>query len=111
MLATQKFKRVNNRLRDFSMETVVCRSFWFIQFNTVRDDTQLKWDKDEMDFLGPVKYHSIYKRNIDLFSAYDTYSSVVLDKSLSTSNLFSPANAPPLAGADAGVINKIKRRY
>lgn len=51
MLATQKFKRVNNRLRDFSLETVKCTNFGFIQINLVRDDTTLHWDKTEMDFV------------------------------------------------------------
>ena len=54
-LATQKFKRINNRLRDFSNETVICRHFGFIQFNIVRDDSSLHWDKDEMDFVGNKK--------------------------------------------------------
>lgn len=95
MLATQKFKRINNRLRDFSLETVCCRNFGFIQFNLVRDDTSLHWDKDEMDFVGNRKYIYIFKRNVELFNSYDTFSSIKIDKNLSTSSLLSPAAVPP----------------
>lgn len=95
MLATQKFKRVNNRLRDFSLETVKCCHFWFIQINIVRDDTTLHWDKQEMDFIGNKKYIYIFKRNNDLFNSFDTFASVKIDKNLSTTSLFSTAAAPP----------------
>ena len=95
MLATQKFKRVNNRLRDFSLETVKCFNFWFVQINVVRDDTTLHWDKEEMDFIGNKKYVYIFKRNNELFNSFDTFASVKIDKNLNTSSLFSPAAAPP----------------
>lgn len=95
MLATQKFKRVNNRLRDFSLETVKCCHFWFIQINVVRDDTTLHWDKEEMDFIGDKKYIYIFKRNNDLFNSFDTFASVKIDKNLNSSSLFIPAAAPP----------------
>lgn len=111
-IATQKFKRVNNRLRDFSSETVKCSSFWFIQCNTVRDDSRLMWDKDEMDFVGPKKYIYIFKRNKDLFSRYDTLAKISLNKNknLSTSTLYTPVS-PPTPPAAAGVYEvKIKRR-
>lgn len=107
-IATQKFKRVNNRLRDFSLETVQCRSFWFFQINIVRDDTTLHWDKDEMDFVGRKKYIYIFKRNNELFNSYDTFASVKIDKSLNTATLFSPAPAPPpaLAEKSGGIFKK-----
>ena len=53
-LGSQQFKRVNNRLRDFSMQTIQCRNFGRFQINSVRDDRKLHWDKEEMDFVGPV---------------------------------------------------------
>ena len=68
MLATQKFKRVNNRLRDFSLETVKCNHILNFQINTVRDDTTLIWSKDEMDFIGQRKYIYIFKRHDDLYT-------------------------------------------
>ena len=95
MLATQKFKRINNRLRDFSLETVKCCHFWFIQFNIVRDDTSLHWDKDEMDFVGQKKYIYIFKRNNDLFNSFNTFASIHIDKNINTSGLFTSAAAPP----------------
>lgn len=104
MLATQKFKRVNNRLRDFSLETVKCCHFWFIQFNIVRDDTTLHWDKDEMDFVGLKKYIYIFKRNNDLFKSFDTFASIKIDKNINTNNLFSPAAAPPPPQEKRGFI-------
>jgi len=103
-LATQKFKRINNRLRDFSNETVLCKHFGFLQINVVRDDSSLHWDKDEMDFIGNKKYIYIFKRNIQLFNSYDTFSSVHLDKNISTRSLLDPAPAPPQAQARRGVI-------
>ena len=106
MLATQKFKRVNNRLRDFSLETVKCIHFWFIQINIVRDDTSLHWDKDEMDFVGNKKYIYIFKRNNELFNCYDTFATIKIDKNISTSSLFSPAAAsPPPQEKRGGIIN------
>ena len=105
MLATQKFKRINNRLRDFSLETVCCRNFGFIQINIVRDDTSLHWDKEEMDFVGDRKYIYIFKRNKELFDSYDTYSSIKIDKNISTSSLFSPAAAPPPPQEKRGIFN------
>lgn len=106
MLATQKFKRVNNRLRDFSLETVKCCHFWFIQFNIVRDDTTLHWDKDEMDFVGLKKYIYVFKRNNDLFNSFDTFASIKIDKNINTNNLFSPAAAPPPPQEKRGFIFK-----
>lgn len=108
MLATQKFKRVNNRLRDFSLETVKCCHFWFIQFNIVRDDTTLHWDKDEMDFVGLKKYIYVFKRNNDLFNSFDTFASIKIDKNINTNNLFSPAAAPPPPQEKRGFIFKRK---
>lgn len=94
-LSTQKFKRVNNRLRDFSMETVFCNHLGFVQVNTVRDDTRLHWDKNEMDFVGDVKYRYIFKRNVKLFNAFDTFQSIKIDKNLNTTSLFSAPAPPP----------------
>lgn len=108
MIATQIFKRVNNRLRDFSLETVVCRSFWFLQINTVRDDTTLHWDKKEMDFVGRKKYTYVFKRNNKLFDSYNTFASVKLNTQISTASLFTPSPAPPLATSEraSGLFNK-----
>lgn len=94
-LGSQQFKRVNNRLRDFSMQTIQCRNFGRFQINSVRDDRKLHWDKEEMDFVGPVIEYRIFKRNLDLFNSYDTYAGVKLDKNISTSSLFVPAAVPP----------------
>lgn len=106
MLATQKFKRVNNRLRDFSMETVFCHNFWFCQVNVVRDDTSLKWDKDEMDFVGQKKYTYIFKRNNRLFSLFDTFASVKIDKNINSLNLLAERASPPAPQIDWGKITK-----
>ena len=83
-LGSQEFKRVNNRLRDFSMQSVLCRNFGRFQINAVRDDRKLHWDKQEMDFVGPVLEYRIFKRNVDLFNAYDTYAGVKLNKNFKT---------------------------
>ena len=106
MLATQKFKRVNNRLRDFSMETVFCHNFWFFQVNVVRDDTSLKWDKDEMDFVGQKKYTYIFKRNNRLFNLFDTFASVKIDKNINSLNLLAERASPPAPQIDWGKITK-----
>ena len=108
MLATQKFKRVNNRLRDFSLETVKCYNFWFIQINVVRDDTTLHWDKNEMDFVGNKKYTYIFKRNNNLFNSFDTFASIKIDKNLNSSSLFTPAAAPPPPQVEKGGLFKKK---
>lgn len=111
MLATQKFKRVNNRLRDFSLETVKCCHFLNLQINIVRDDTTLHWDKEEMDFIGRKKYMYIFKRNNELYKRYDTFASVHIDKNLSTSSLLQPsstaANASLLSASD--IFSKHKK--
>lgn len=107
-IASQKFKRINNRLRDFSLETVICHHFLGLQINVVRDDTRLRWDKDEMDFIGDKKYTYIFKRHDDLYKRYDTFASIRLNTSLSTSSL-TPAASPPLAvGKEWGdIIDKL----
>ncbi len=111
MLATQKFKRVNNRLRDFSLETVKCCHFLNFQINIVRDDTTLHWDKEEMDFIGSKKYMYIFKRNNELYKRYDTFASVHIDKNLSTSSLLQPsstaANASLLSATE--IFSKHKK--
>lgn len=88
-LGSQKFKRINNRLRDFSMETVCCKHLGRIQINSVRDDTKSHFDKNEMDFVGPVKEYQIFKRNIELFNLYDTFEGVRLNKSIHSGSLLS----------------------
>ena len=90
-LGSQKFKRINNRLRDFSLETVQCRNIGRIQFNAIRDDTRLHFDKQEMDFVGPVKEYQIFKRNIELFNLYDTFEGVKLSTSVHSGSLVMPA--------------------
>lgn len=94
-LGSQQFKRVNNRLRDFSMQTIKCSHFGRFQINSVRDDTKLHWDKEEMDFVGPLIEYRIFKRNVDLFNSYDTFAGVKLNKTLSTGSLLSAAAVPP----------------
>ena len=76
-LGSQQFKRVNNRLRDFSMQTIQCRNFGRFQINSVRDDRKLHWDKYEMDFIGPLIEYRIFKRNVELFNAYDTFAGII----------------------------------
>ena len=105
MLATQKFKRVNNRLRDFSLETVKCNHILNFQINTVRDDTTLIWSKDEMDFIGQRKYIYIFKRHDDLYSRYDTFASIHLDTTTKTGSLIeSPSPATHIA---SGVFDEL----
>lgn len=107
-LGSQIFKRVNNRLRDFSMQTIKCYNFGRFQINSVRDDRRLHWDKDEMDFVGPIIEYRIFKRNVELFNSYDTFAGIHLDKNINTNNLFSPAAAPPPPQEKRGFIFKRK---
>lgn len=97
MISTQKFKRLNNRIRDFSLETVKCRSFLNFQVNTVRDDQSVQWDKEEMDFVGRKKYTYIFKRNNELFKRYDTYQNIKLQKGQNTTYLLTEKQPPPTA--------------
>lgn len=96
-VATQKFKRTNNRLRDFSLQTVKCRKFFSFQVNTVRDDTTTRWDKTEMDFVGDKLYTYIFKRHDDLYNSYDTFAKIKINKDIKTGNLLQPAVPPPPA--------------
>lgn len=76
-LNTQKFVRVNNRIRDFSKETVKCSTlFGIFQYNQVRDDKKLVWSKDEMDYVGAKKYSYIFKRHNRLYNSYDTLAKI-----------------------------------
>lgn len=109
-LGSQQFKRVNNRLRDFSMQTIKCNNFGRFQINMVRDDRRLHWDKEEMDFVGPIIEYRIFKRNVELFNSYDTFAGVKLDKNISTSSLFVPAAAPPPPQAEKRGILFIKKK-
>lgn len=92
MISSQKFKRVNNRIRDFSLESVQCRCFGNLQWNLVRDDTNLVFDKEQMDFVGTKKYSYIFKRNNELFNSYDTFQKINI--TTNTSSLFSPRGSP-----------------
>lgn len=98
-IATQKFKRTNNRLRDFSLRTVKCRSFLSFQYNVVRDDSTTRWDKQEMDFIGEKLYSYIFKRNNELYSSYDTFAKIKINTNLRTDYL-TPARAPAQAQAN-----------
>lgn len=94
-LNTQKFTRVNNRIRDFSKETVKCSTlFGIFQYNQVRDDKKLVWSKDEMDYIGAKKYSYIFKRHNRLYNSYDTLAKI---KTSTTKDepLLSGAAAPP----------------
>lgn len=113
MISVQKFKRLNNRLRDFSMETVVCSNLGFVQINQVRDDKNLKWDKEAMDFLGEKKYTYIFKRNDDLFRFYDTNQIIKLNKDIHTGGLLGDKPPPSSPAEVVGVPlskNKVKIR-
>lgn len=104
-LGSQEFKRINNRLRDFSMQTIKCNNFGRFQINAVRDDRKLHFDKEEMDFVGPVIEYRIFKRNVELFNSYDTFAGVKLNKNISTRSLFSPSAAPPQPTEKRGIFN------
>lgn len=110
MLATQKFKRVNNRLRDFSLETVKCGHFLNFQINLVRDDTTLYWDKQEMDFIGQKKYIYIFKRNNDLYKRFDTFATVHIDRNISTNSLLQATSTSP-AQASAIFGDMLKKHH
>lgn len=108
MISTQKFSRVNNRLRDFSLETVKCNNiFGFIQYNQVRSDEKLHWDKEEMDFVGSKKYSYIFKRNKQLFNSYDTYQKININKDIRVNNLFGAR--PPAPQTEQTI--KIKKGF
>lgn len=96
MISVQKFTRLNNRLRDFSLETVQCGHFGNIQINRVRDDRKLKWDREEMDFVGDKKFTYVFKRNNELFELYDTFQIIKLDTETKTSGLLG-SKPPPVA--------------
>lgn len=111
-VCSQKFKRLNNRLRDFSLETVICRSFLGIfQINIIRDDTTLHWDKDEMDFVGERKNTIIFKRHDALYDRYDTFASIHINKDLSTTSLLASESPPTPAGEWGKMLDDlIKKR-
>lgn len=94
-LGSQSFKRINNRLRDFSLQTIQCRNIGRIQINSVRDDRKLHWDKDEMDFVGPVIEYRIFKRNKELFNSYDTFAGVNLNTTSTTASLLQESFSTP----------------
>lgn len=108
-VCSQKFKRLNNRLRDFSLETVMCNNFLGFQINVVRDDTTLHWDKEEMDFIGQRKDTIIFKRHDNLYKEYDTFAGVKLNKNISTSSLLTAASPPPSQERWLGVLNQVNK--
>ena len=94
-LNTQKFTRVNNRIRDFSKETVKCSTiFGIFQYNQVRDDKKLVWSKDEMDYIGSKKYSYIFKRHNRLYNSYDTLAKIKTSQT-KDDNLIAAAAPPP----------------
>lgn len=98
MISTQQFTRLNNRIRDFSTESVLCSHFMNIQINQIRDDQKLAWDKNQMAYIGPKKYTTVFKRNNDLFKLYDTYQVIKIDKKLKMGGTLGAKSPPfPLA--------------
>ena len=96
-LNTQKFTRVNNRIRDFSKETVKCSTlFGIFQYNKVRDDKKLVWSKDEMDYIGAKKYSYIFKRHNLLYNSYDTLAKIKNSNTKDEPLLAAAAPPPPL---------------
>lgn len=106
-LGSQQFKRINNRLRDFSMQTIKCSHIGRIQINCVRDDTKLHWDKNEMDFIGPVIEYRIFKRNKELFSAYDTFAGVYINTKQKTTSILPAASPPPAERSWGEMLNNL----
>lgn len=94
-LNTQKFTRVNNRIRDFSKETVKCSTiFGIFQYNQVREDKKLVWSKEEMDYIGHKKYSYIFKRHNRLYNSYDTLAKIKTSQT-KDENLIAAAAPPP----------------
>ena len=95
-LNTQKFTRVNNRIRDFSKETVKCSTiFGILQYNQVREDKHLVWSKEDMDYIGKKKYSYIFKRHNRLYNSYDTLAKIKTSKTQDEPLLTAAAVSPP----------------
>lgn len=95
-LNTQKFTRVNNRIRDFSKETVKCSTlFGIFQYNSVRDDKKLVWSKEDMDYIGAKKYSYIFKRHNRLYNSYDTLAKIKTSTTKDEPLLTAAAVPPP----------------
>lgn len=107
-IATQKFKRVNNRLRDFSMRTIKCRNFFSIQYNVIRDDEDLVFDKEVMDFVGRRCGSFIFKRNNELFKKYDTLAKINIDMDRRTTTLLTARAPAPSAQEGASQVKERK---
>lgn len=109
-ISSQKFKRINNRIRDFSLETVQCRCFFKrYQWNLIRDDTDLVFDKETMDFIGKKKGSYIFKRSDELFNSYDTRQKIDITKNVS--NLFVQRGSPaPTPAQPENTLKSKKRR-
>lgn len=109
-IATQKFKRVNNRIRDFSMRTIKCKHLCSIQYNVIRDDEDLVFDKESMDFVGRRVGSFIFKRHNDLFKRYDTYAKTIIDTTKRTDTLLTArAPAPSSTAQEGAAVNKEKK--
>ena len=94
-LNSQKFVRVNNRIRDFSKETVKCSTlFGIFQYNQVRDDKKLVWSKEDVDYVGTKKYSYIFKRHNRLYNSYDTLAKIKTSRT-KDEPLLTVAAAPP----------------
>lgn len=95
-LNTQKFTRVNNRIRDFSKETVKCSTiFGILQYNQVREDKHLVWSKEDMDYIGKKKYSYIFKRHNRLYNSYDTLAKIKTSTTKDDPLLTAAAVPPP----------------
>lgn len=106
MISTQKFERLNNRLRDFSLESVDCRHIGNIQYNVVRDDRKLAWDKTLMCYTAPKKYSYVFKRNNELFRLYDTFQVINLDTKTKTGSLLGDKAPPSQPVVKSGLIRR-----
>lgn len=81
-ISTQIYVRINNRLRDFANETVMCKNVKNLQVNVVRDESTVRYDKTLMDYVGEKKYTYIFKRNNELYNSYDTFQNIDVTKNV-----------------------------
>lgn len=89
MISSQIWEDLDISLRKQVPEIVKCWNLGNIQINRISNGETLRYDKQKSEYVADLIGFSIYKRNKDLASRYDTYQRI--ETNATYERVFSPS--------------------
>ena len=81
VFSSQIWEELDISLRKQVKEIVNCRTlFGFLQVNTISDGESLTYDKLQGMYVAKKIRTEIFKHNIELYNAYDTYQKIITNE-------------------------------